>query len=224
MTNLIVTVTGEVRSIIIAFDDDETGLEQIQKYKHDEQFRMYEKDKGVPIFRTNQIYDAPYRKSYKTHSAKCQIKQFPLKLAWASTGHKVQGITIKKGTNVVVHGHKKIPNGMYYLMLSRMEELEQVYIEMPKMKPNKQEKIEFVIKANSRSLEENEKLVQRSIISNYKNNHYSVFMLNIASIQNKLIDLEKDIHAQVSDHICVVETWLDKNSDCSLTGRYGGKE
>ena len=58
----------------------------------------------------------------------CQVKQFPLKSAWASTAHKVQGITIKKGTNVVIHGHERIPNGMYYLMLSRVEEMEQIYI------------------------------------------------------------------------------------------------
>ena len=80
------------------------------------------------------MYQAPYRKNYKTHSSMCQVKQFPLKLAWGSTGHKVQGITIKRGTIVVIHGHARIPNGMYYLMLSRAEEMEQVYIEMPDLK------------------------------------------------------------------------------------------
>ena len=36
-------------------------------------------------------------------------------------------------------------------------------------------------------------------------------MVNIASLQNKIIDLTKDIVAQASDHVCVVETWLDPN-------------
>ena len=107
-------------------------------------------------------------------------------------------------------------------MLSRAEALEQVYIEMPKVKDTS-EKLRLVIKANPHSIQENENLLQRSIVPNYKNNHFSVFMVNIASLQNKLIDLTNDIYAQVSDHICVVETWLNSNTKYNLNipGRYG---
>ena len=124
----------EVKSIIVVFDDPETGMDQMANYQWDENIRKHKEQRGVPIFRHNLMYQVPYRKNYKTHNSMCQIKQFPLKLAWGSTGHKVQGITIKKGTNAVIHGHAKIPNGMYYLMLSRAEEMEQVYIEMPDLK------------------------------------------------------------------------------------------
>ena len=101
-----------------------------------------------------------------------------MKLAWGSTAHKVQGITIKKGTNVVVHGHEKIPSGMYYLMLSRAEEMDQIYIEMPNVKDKKGvvEKLKLKIKANLNSLKENENLVQRSIVPSIKDNHFSIFV------------------------------------------------
>ena len=46
----------------------------------------------------------------------------------------------------------------------------------------------------------------------YKDNHFSVFMVNIDSLQNKIIELTNDVYAQVSDHICVVETWLSPNT------------
>ena len=212
---------GEVRSINVVFDDEETGVEQMAKHQYDSDIRKYREQKGVPIFRQHQLYQAPHRNNFKTHGTMCQINQFTLKLAWGSTGHKVQGITIKKGTNVVVHGHNNIPHGMYYLMLSRCQELEQVYIEMPK-KPGKSEDIELVIRANTHSLAENQKLVERSIVPFYKSNHFSVFMLNVGSLKNKITDLESDPYAQMSDHICVVETWIDPNVDHSfiIQGRY----
>ena len=213
-----------IRSIIVVFDDPETGLEQMAKHQYDEEIRKHKEERGVPIFRSNLSYQVPFKKNYKTHGCRCEVKQFPIKLAWASTAHKVQGITIKKGTNVVIHGHERIPDGMYYLMLSRAEEMEQVYIEMPKSKRAnpKGEKLKLKIRPNPKSLKENENLVQRSIVPAYKEKRFHIFMLNIASLKNKIIDLKSDLHAQVADHICVVETWLDPKTEYNfnISGRY----
>ena len=74
-------------------------------------------------------------------------------------------------------------------------------------------KLKLDIKANPHSLKENENLVQRSIVPSYKNNRFSIFMVNIDSLQNKIIELTNDVYGQVSDHICVVETWLNPNRD-----------
>ena len=44
------------------------------------------------------------------------------------TGHKIQGQTIKKGSPIVVNWHKSMPRGLAYVMLSRAESIEDVYI------------------------------------------------------------------------------------------------
>ena len=53
----------EVKSIIVMFDDPETDLDQLAKYQWDEDIRKYREQKGVPIFRHNLMYQAPYRKN-----------------------------------------------------------------------------------------------------------------------------------------------------------------
>ena len=69
------------------------------------------------------------------------------------------------------------------------------------------------IKANQNSLKENDLLVERSIVPQFKKNGFSIFMLNIASVKNKGFDLKNDIFAQASDHICVVDTCLKPHND-----------
>ena len=49
-------------------------------------------------------------------------------LADASTAHKLQGVTIMKGQDYVVHGHKKMPKGMAYVMLSRCSDMNNLYL------------------------------------------------------------------------------------------------
>ena len=47
-------------------------------------------------------------------------------------------------------------------------------------------------------------------------------MANVDSLRNKLIDITTDIQANASHHICVVETWLERNKEYNLNipGRY----
>ena len=68
-----------------------------------------------------------------------------------------------------------------------------------------------VIRAKPCALKENKNLVERSIVQSYKENHFRIYMVNIRSLRNKIIDLEKDIYAQKADHVCVVETWINPN-------------
>ena len=95
---------------------------------------------------------------------------------------------------------------MYHLMLSRAQYMEQIYVE----------NFTNIIKANEKSLIENENLVQRSIVPSFQDKCLNIFMVNIQSLENKTIDLSKDIYATKADHICIVETWLNPKKENNL--------
>ena len=52
----------EIRSIIVVFDDPETGLDQMARHQYDESIRKHKEARGVPIFRSTLSYQAPYKK------------------------------------------------------------------------------------------------------------------------------------------------------------------
>ena len=87
---------GDIKCIIIAFDDPDAG--KLQREQSQADTFMYIKQNGCAIYRKTQEYPIPNKRSSRTHGKLCKVSQFPLKLAWASTGHKVQGITLKKFT------------------------------------------------------------------------------------------------------------------------------
>ena len=196
------TKAGNIEAIVVEFDNSGTGLDQMKEFHHISS--KYLEQRGCPIFKTTIEEPMPYgkkrRNQGKKHGSTYKITQFPLRLAWASTAHKLQGITIKRGSNLVTHGYNKMPDGMYYVMLSRVSCMKNVFNE--NFLPDK-------LTANADAIKANADLEDRDISPSYKNMHFDYFVLNVSSLTKHFIDLKLDIYAQKSDNICVVETWLD---------------
>lgn len=76
---------NKVECIIVKFDGDRCGRDQRQKYP--EKSLKYEASNGTPVFR----YELEYEIGKKSkHAARAKVLQFPLRLAWANTAHKMQ--------------------------------------------------------------------------------------------------------------------------------------
>ena len=196
------TKSGNIEAIVVEFDNSNTGLDQIKEFRHISS--KYIGQRGCPIFKRTIEEQMPYgkkcRNQGKKHGSTYKITQFPLRLAWASTTHKLQGVTIKKGSNLVTHGYHKMPKSMYHVMLSRVACMNNVFNE--NFLPDK-------LTADADALKANADLESRDIAPSYKNIHFDYFVLNVSSLTKHFIDLKLDIYAQKSDNICVVETWLD---------------
>ena len=77
-----------VEAIIVSLDDKNAGQNQRQKYK-----RLSEKYKsvnGTPILRHELEYNVPKGKGSSSHEASAKVEQFPIRIFYASTAHKMQ--------------------------------------------------------------------------------------------------------------------------------------
>ncbi len=98
---------GNVSCILVKFDNGIVGEEQRKRYLRD----ITPGNDDTPVYRTEFNYQLPkYGKG--GHTATARILQFPLRLSWAVTAHKVQGQTFKSGSQIVVHWHRRMMEGM----------------------------------------------------------------------------------------------------------------
>ena len=88
---------GKIKYIMVKFDSKESGQERRKKFKSEEKYAG--KDL-TPI----EILERTFSLSKKQTSASSTATalQFPLRLAYAATVHKIQGHTIKKPQCLVV--------------------------------------------------------------------------------------------------------------------------
>merc|ERR1711954_261522 len=97
-----------------------------QKNRSSNQNLLFKFPNCVVIERVN--YQYSLRKKSGEGGATANVIQFPIKLAFAITSHKIQGQTILSPAKVVLDLNSVFEDAQAHVMLSRVQCLDQVYI------------------------------------------------------------------------------------------------
>ncbi|XP_072564692.1 uncharacterized protein, partial [Paramormyrops kingsleyae] len=128
-------------------------------------------------------------------------RQFPLKLAWACTVHKVQGLTVDKA---VVSLKKIFAAGQAYVALSRVTSLEGLIIEdFKETAIYAKQDIETAMQSMPVFIEP-----VMEVPSSCK-----ILLHNVEGLTCHLDDLKQDRRYMEADIICLTETWLNLEED-----------
>ena len=202
----------KVEAIIVRFDDESAG--KSQREKHPRLAKKYEQMKGTPILRLTHEYNIMSKKGFSL-TASARIEQFPIKIYYASTAHKIQGQTVKAGSKVVIHWNKNMgrEKGMSYVMLGRTQVLEDIHIVGS---------VDFKsIQCSENALSESKrlfKIFEDNEMSQleFLSTHWMISYLNVRSLKGHKDDVLKDNFLMASDIIGFGETWLEQTDTVNI--------
>ena len=150
-------------------------------------------------------------KSNKGGIATAKVIQFPVKLAFAATAHKIQGQTVKKPRKVIIDLESVFQPAMAYVMMSRVESIDQLYI-LEKFNESK-------IYGSPVAIQQLKKMNKKSVNANPSQwNDLDCFKtkicaLNCGSLRHQMEHIKKDDILKNGDVICFPETWLWKDEN-----------
>ena len=146
-------------------------------------------------------------KSKKSVVNTANVIQFPLRLAFACTAHKIQGATVPKPQKVIINVSDIFGAAMLYVMLSRVCAMWQIFIlnkfDESKMYPDKKA---------LKELERLEEISQNKNPTNWEKedtDSLKISSLNCRSLRKHHQDMISDAVLLKSDVICLQETWLE---------------
>ena len=190
-----------ISKLIIRFEKESVGREK-RKHSPDISIKF---PNGTPIEKVHYSFSISKSKKSVIHTA--MLIQFPLKLAFACTAHKIQGGTILKPQKLILNIEDAFGAAMVYVMLSRVCALIQILIlnefDKSKMYPN-QGALEELARLNKISMNNNPSDWEKDDKKALK-----ICSLNCRSLRKHYQDILSDDDILKSDIICLNETWLE---------------
>ena len=197
----------KISAILVEFKQEKNGRE-LRKRKPD----LQKKYPGRNITAIKK-YEQEYTLTGKAKSGTiARAIQFPVRLSFAATTHKVQGMTIKKPHCQVIDLRARLQANQAYIMLNRVQELNHLFIlgYLPKEK----------IFASSEALTELERMKKKAL-NNKMMEKAVVTSMNIYSLKKHFQDMKSSSKFTMSDVICIQETHMppqqNKNDDFQLS-------
>ena len=201
LVSLVKTTKGEVDKLIIKLNNQKAG--QNNRSKHPILSSKF--PNCVIIEKVSLQYTL--RKRSGEAGATAKVIQFPVKLAFAITSHKIQGQTISSPTKVVIDLNSIFEDAQAHVMLSRVQQLEQLFIlgslDDAKIRTS-QIGLRELYRLKEISLNENPTPWLKDIKNSIK-----VVSLNCAGLKPHFIDIQADEHLLKADVIHLIETSLD---------------
>ena len=177
--------------MLVKFDSSEVGLKARQCSPN-----QYD---AVPLHKHEVIFLAKGKRGSEVTRL-----QFPLTLAWATTIHKVQGLTLDQKVVDMKGGH--FSPGQAYVAFSRVRTLQGLHI------------LNFNEKAIKRSPQVHDEMVRlnsnllttRPVLKylSLSDDYVTITLLNVRSIIPKLPDIKQDKCFKHTNLLCFCETWL----------------
>ena len=164
VVHIVTNNTNDVTSILVKFDNSRVGLKSIQTSPYRARFAN-----AVPLNKYEVVFFAKGKRG-----SEIKRLQFPLTLAWATTIHKVQGLTLDEIV-VDMKGGRFSP-GQAYVAFSHVKTLADLHI------------LNFNSKAIKKSIDvENEMLRLKSLqplssVTCDPSTHVTIALLNVRSM------------------------------------------
>ena len=183
----------EVHTLMIKFDSNRVGISARNKSIHKRDY-----PDAVPITQVHATFRIGRRKALEVSR-----KQFPIKLAWGLTIHKVQGLTVDKA---IVSMAGRFQAGQAYVALSRVTTLNGLFI--TDFDPQKL-KADESVKSEMKRLSAHPLIIpEKSPLYMFPASQYLFLAhLNVACYLEKLQYIQK-AEWKDSDILCFTETWL----------------
>ena len=190
------TPDGKVEKLVVQFKNKNAGI-----IKRSQNPYFAQKFPDCVIIERVKI-EYSLRKNGGAEGSKASVIQFPIRLAHAITSHKVQGQSIPRPLKVAMDINSVFQAAQAYVMLSRVQSLEQVYIR-GSLDAKK-------IMISTAALAESERLQKRSECGNSWNSDSSdkirIGILNCAGLRPHFEDILSDEKLLMADCLLFQET------------------